>query len=139
MKMLLILSVFLAIANSLPSTRSQFCDCKEIMVSSTGAAAEKYPDYMGKYTYEASLWEGMVPLWKNSNDIYLTPDPNSNPILYYIKWVFADSVGGYNGKILNDVYLNGFEKCPFEMDQWKYEWEYNWYTDQDFTVTCTKN
>ena len=81
----------------------------------------------------------MVPFWKNANNIYLAPDAMSNPIVYYIKWVFsADSIGGLNGKIMNDAYTDGFDKCPFEMDQWKYEWEYNWYTDKTLAVTCTQ-
>ena len=79
----------------------------------------------------------MVPFWKNANGIYLAPDGNSNPIMYYLKWVFSDSIGGFTGKIMNNVYTEGFDPCPFEMDQWKYEWEFNWSTDETLTVTCT--
>ena len=68
--------------------------------------------------------------------MYLAPDSNSNPILYYVKWVIGDKMGGYKSKIMNEVYTD-MDKCPFEMDQWVYEWEYNWFTDDTLAITCT--
>ena len=56
--------------------------------------------------------------------------------MYYIKWVIGTRLGPYDGVIMNDVYTDGFDMCPWEMDQWKYEWEFQWYEDPTFTITC---
>ena len=79
----------------------------------------------------------MVPYWKNENNMYITPDFNSNPIIYYMKWVVGQNVGSFNGTIMNDVYTEGIE-CPYNMDRWKYEWEYEWYEDPTLTFLCNK-
>merc|ERR1719186_888446 len=99
---------------------------------------EHQPDSMGRYSREGTLWEGFIPFWKNENNMYLSPDSNSNPILFYIKWVITSNVGGFNGTIMNDVYTDGPETCPYSMDQWTYLWDYNWYQDPTLTFTCTK-
>ena len=49
--------------------------------------------------------------FRAANGQYLTPDPNSNPIIYYIKWVVSESVGGLNAGIQNEEYTNGVN-CP---------------------------
>ena len=86
---------------------------------------------------EGTLWEGLVPFWNNENNMFITPDAQSNPVLQYTKWVVSSSVGdgGFDGTIMNDVYTDGLN-CPYEMDQWKYEWEYNWYEDSTLKFTC---
>ena len=72
--------------------------------------------------------------------MYITPDSNSNPIIYYVKWVVGKSVGsvGKDATIMNDVYVDGVDNCPYSMDQWKYEWEYNWYEDSTLKFSCVK-
>ena len=43
----------------------------------------------------------------------------SNPIMYYLKWVVSESVGGFNAGLMNEVYTDGYN-CPYEiMDQWE--------------------
>ena len=77
--------------------RTQFCDdCLEITVSSTGGTADHQPQALGKYTRAGSLWENMIPFWKSEKNRFLTPDANSNPILFYIQWVVGGSVGSYD-------------------------------------------
>merc|ERR1719205_354218 len=103
------------------NVRTQFCDqCIQITVSSTGGAMEHQPQRIATYTKEGSLWENMMPFWKSDNNQYITPDPMSNPIMYYIKWVVSESVGGFNAGLMNDAYTDFV--CPYEIpDQWQYE------------------
>ena len=78
---------------------------------------------------DGSLWENMLPFWKSSNNQYITPDPNSNPIMYYIKWVVSEMVAGFNAGIMNDAYTDGYN-CPYEIpDQWQYEYQRQWSVD----------
>merc|ERR1712228_755744 len=113
LKAFVILSSFFAFTSGHAEVRSQFCNCAEITISSTGGVAEHLPETLGRYTSGPDLWEGMFPTWKNENGNYLTPDSNSNPILYYIKWVIGTRLGPYDGVIMNDVYTDGFDKCPW--------------------------
>ena len=52
--------------------------------------------YFSRYTPAGDLWEGMldyylrVPEEPSEPDQYLTVDPNSNPMLYYVSWVVSD-------------------------------------------------
>ena len=49
----------------------------------------------------------MVPIWKNENDMYITPDPiQANPIMYYVKWVVVNS--GYDAIIMDEGDVDGF-------------------------------
>merc|ERR1712192_223659 len=74
--------------SSVPMTETRFCeDCTEITISSSGGALQHLPEKMGAYALAGSLWENMMPFWKSASDQYITPDANSNPIIYYIKWV----------------------------------------------------
>ena len=76
---------------------------------------------------DGSLWENMLPFWKSSNNQYITPDPNSNPIMYYIKWVVSEMVAGFNAGVMNDAYTDGYN-CPYEIpDQWQYEYQRQWW------------
>ena len=110
----------------------------EITVSSTGGTLEHQPQRLGKYTVEGSIWENMIPFWKSENNQYITPDPNSNPIMYYIKWVISEMVGGFNAGVMNDAYVDGFN-CPYEIpDQWQYEYQRQWFVDPTLRFTCTK-
>eukprot|EP00091_Calanus_sinicus_P018586 TRINITY_DN4294_c0_g1_i1.p1 TRINITY_DN4294_c0_g1~~TRINITY_DN4294_c0_g1_i1.p1 ORF type:complete len:127 (-),score=35.99 TRINITY_DN4294_c0_g1_i1:190-570(-) len=112
--MMLAISIVMVNTNTLPLMKTQFCDeCEEILVESTGGAAEHLPESMGRYSIYTSLWENMVPVWKNDNGMYLTPDSNSNPIVYYVKWVVGKSIGAYDATIMNDVYVDGFDHCPY--------------------------
>jgi hypothetical protein len=57
---------------------------------------------------------------------HITPDPNSNPVIYYLKWVVSETVGGFNAGIMNDAYTDGIT-CPYEIpDQWQYEYDRQW-------------
>ena len=51
---------------------------------------------MGTYTRDGSLWENMVPFWTSESGYFITLDPMSNPVVYYIKWVVSETVGGFN-------------------------------------------
>ena len=79
----------------------------------------------------------MMPFWKSANNQYITPDPMSNPIIYFIKWVVSETVGGFNAGLMNDAYTNFF--CPYEIpDQWQYEYGRQWYVDPTLQFKCTK-
>ena len=47
----------------------------------------------------------MVPFWVNEMNEYITPDPNSNPILYYVKWyvIGNDGEGPGNNKETTNI------------------------------------
>ena len=80
----------------------------------------------------------MMPFWKSSDDQYLTPDPESSPSIYYLIWVVADNIGGFDAGITNNAYVNGFN-CPYEIpDQWEYETGGEWFVDPTLRVTCTQ-
>ena len=136
-----------------PKTKTNFCNqCHEITVSSTGGTLEHQPQRLGKYAaqnrkrnnyqkyllhvknilclcryvVDGSIWEDMIPFWKSANNQYITPDPNSNPIMYYIKWVVSEMVGGFNAGVMNEAYTDGYN-CPYEIpDQWQYEYNRQW-------------
>ena len=75
---------------------------------------------------DGSLPENMLPFWKSSNNQYITPDPNSNPAIYYIRWVVSEVVAGFNPSVMNDAYTDG-NYCPYEIpDQWIYEYQGLW-------------
>merc|ERR1719220_867211 len=94
---MIIILFFLSSATSSTSIlleETRFCgDCSEVTISSSGGALQHLPEKMGAYALAGSLWENMMPFWKSTSDQYITPDANSNPILYYIKWVVSDAVG----------------------------------------------
>ena len=73
----------------------------EITVTSSGGAAEHQPNRLGTFTVAGTLWENLFPFWKSTTNpnitTYITLDPNSNPIIYYLRWVIVDDVGGING------------------------------------------
>ena len=141
--------------DSLP--RTNYCNqCMEITVTSSGGTQEHQPNRLGKYSVAGSLWENMVPFWMAENRQFITPDPNSNPILYYMKWEISESVGGLNAGrnlifcsmvslssvcpvgVMNDAYTSGIN-CPYEIpDQWKYLFIADWYVDPTLRFTCTK-
>ena len=121
------------------NVKTDFCNqCTEITVTSNGGAMEHQPQRLAKYQRDGSLWEGMMPFWKSDNNQYITPDPMSNPIMYYIKWVVSESVGGFNAGLMNNAYVDGYN-CPYEIpDQWEYEYGRQWFVDPTLTFVCTK-
>ena len=60
-----------------------------------------------RYTVAGSLWDNMVPFWVKEMNGYITPDPNSNPIIYYLKWTVVGEYGstGKNMKTKQTPYL----------------------------------
>jgi len=121
------------------NVRTAFCDdCMEITVSSNGGAQEHQPNRLGRFTRDGSLWENMVPFWTADNKQHITPDPMSNPVIYFLKWVVSETVGGFNGGIMNDDYTDGII-CPYEIpDQWQYEYDRQWFVDPTLRFVCTK-
>merc|ERR1712179_553203 len=95
------------------NVRTAFCDqCMEIIVESSGGAQEHQPNRLGRFKRDGSLWENMVPFWTSDNKQHITPDPMSNPIIYFVKWVVSETVGGFNAGIMNDEYTDGIN-CPY--------------------------
>merc|ERR1711944_392289 len=87
---------------------------------------------------DGSLWENMVPFWTADNAQHITPDPMSNPVIYYLKWVVSETVGGFNAGLMNDDYTDGII-CPYEIpDQWQYEYDRQWFVDPTLRFVCTK-
>merc|ERR1712080_567066 len=61
-----------------------------------------------------------------------------DPIIYYVKWVVSENVGGFNAGIQNSHYTDGIT-CPYEIpDQWEYEYQRQWFIDPTLKVRCTK-
>merc|ERR1712107_508311 len=90
------------------NVRTAFCDsCMEITVESNGGAQEHQPNRLGRFTRDGSLWENMVPFWTADNAQHITPDPMSNPVIYYLKWVVSETVGGFNAGLMNEDYTDG--------------------------------
>ena len=69
--------------------------------------------FLCRYVVDGSIWEDMIPFWKSANNQYITPDPNSNPIMYYIKWVVSEMVGGFNAGVMNEAYTDGYN-CRYK-------------------------
>merc|ERR1711878_259357 len=89
------------------NVRTAFCDsCMEITVESSGGAQEHQPNRLGRFSRDGSLWENMVPFWTADNAQHITPDPMSNPVIYYLKWVVSETVGGFNAGLMNDDYTD---------------------------------
>merc|ERR1712200_265022 len=120
-----------------PNVRVKYCNnCVDLKIASTGGALEHAPNRLGNFNVAGALWENTVPFFEAANGQYLTPDPNSNPIIYYIKWVVSESVGGLNAGIQNEEYTNGVN-CPWDIpDNWEYEYDRQWYVDPTLRVTC---
>merc|ERR1711973_265993 len=96
---------------------------------SNGGAQEHQPNRLGRFTRDGSLWENMVPFWTADNAQHITPDPMSNPVIYYLKWVVSETVGGFNAGLMNEDYTDGII-CPYEIpDQWQYEYDRQWFVD----------
>jgi len=121
------------------NVRTAFCDqCMEITVESSGGAQEHQPNRLGRFKRDGSLWENMVPFWTSDNKQHITPDPMSNPIIYFVKWVVSETVGGFNAGIMNDEYTDGIN-CPYEIpDQWQYQYDRQWFVDPTLRVRCSK-
>jgi len=69
---------------------------------------------------------------------HITPDPMSNPVIYYLKWVVSETVGGFNAGLMNEDYTDGII-CPYEIpDQWQYEYDRQWFVDPTLRFVCTK-
>merc|ERR1712110_491930 len=82
--------------------------------------------------------QDMVPFWTADNAQHITPDPMSNPVIYYLKWVVSETVGGFNAGLMNDDYTDGII-CPYEIpDQWQYEYDRQWFVDPTLRFVCTK-
>eukprot|EP00088_Acartia_fossae_P069464 TRINITY_DN907_c0_g1_i2.p1 TRINITY_DN907_c0_g1~~TRINITY_DN907_c0_g1_i2.p1 ORF type:complete len:166 (+),score=31.65 TRINITY_DN907_c0_g1_i2:47-544(+) len=122
-----------------PNTKTKYCDqCVEIEISSVGGALEHQPNRLGRFTVAGALWENMVPIFKADNGQYMTPDPNSNPIIYYLKWVVSETVGGFNAGIQNSKYTDGIT-CPWDAhDSWEYEYGRQWFIDPTLKVKCVR-
>ena len=148
-----IFSLFAFIAKG----QRSYCDaCEEVTISSSGrnrftsgtnvttsnclgGALEHQPHLLGTYTLAGSLWDGLVPYYRSSNNHYLTPDRMSDPLQENrIQWIVSDLPMGFNGGIINRVYTEGVT-CPYNIpDMWEYLWDKKWWIDQTLTVTCTK-
>merc|ERR1711997_1232405 len=73
-----------------------------------------------------------------ANSQHITPDPMSNPVIYYLKWVVSETVGGFNAGLMNEDYTDGII-CPYEIpDQWQYEYDRQWFVDPTLRFVCTK-
>merc|ERR1711915_941062 len=66
-----------------------FCnDCEEFIISSSGPAAQAYPDSFGTYKRDGSVFESMLPFFLNPDTgLYVTTHPWSNPMIYFAPWV----------------------------------------------------
>jgi len=121
------------------NVKTTYCsNCQEISVESRGGTLEHQPMRLGRFSVAGALWENMVPLFKASNGQYMTPDPNSNPVIYYLKWVISETVGGFNAGVQNNAYTDGIH-CPWDIpDNWEYEYQRQWFVDPTLKVKCVR-
>merc|ERR1711976_100277 len=156
MKGLLVLAVFVGVSSGLRlmnkeeveatfgpvnwngNVRTTYCNqCTAVSIESSGGALESQPMRLGRFTVAGSLWENLVPIFKAPNGQYLTPDPNSNPIIYYLKWVVSETVGGINAGVQNEKYTDGIN-CPWDIpDNWEYYKDRQWCVDPTLKVRCS--
>merc|ERR1711872_594974 len=79
------------------SLHSTICTtCTVVKIESTAGAAQNQPDKLGTFEYAGAMWENTVPFFKNDRGMFLTPDPSSNPVIYRLKWVVSEIIGGIN-------------------------------------------
>lgn len=128
----------------------------EITVTSSGGAAEHQPQTLGRYSRAGAVWEDLLPVWRSELGQYITPDANSNPVIYYVKWTVGDTVGTYDPgesshpasqsrcemysvcSVLMNSFTDGLS-CPYEMEgDWLYVYDYNWYADNTLSFQCTQ-
>merc|ERR1711973_791910 len=122
-----------------PDVKTTYCNkCSAISIESSGGALQYQPNRLGRFSVAGALWENMVPLFKASNGQYMTPDPNSNPVIYYLKWVISETVGGFNAGVQNNAYTDGIH-CPWDIpDNWEYEYQRQWFVDPTLKVTSVQ-
>merc|ERR1711915_132337 len=127
-----------------------FCnDCEEFIISSSGPAAQAYPDSFGTYKRDGSVFESMLPFFLNPDTgLYVTTHPWSNPMIYFAPWVVSVSPIGSYGDLspitikTQDDYESGL-LCPWDNEG--LTWEYrtgngnmDFAPDDTITVQCIK-
>merc|ERR1712198_440667 len=113
--------------------------CTVVKIESTAGAAQNQPDKLGTFEYAGAMWENTVPFFKNDRGMFLTPDPSSNPVIYRLKWVVSEIIGGINAGTQNEKYTNGLH-CPWDLpDSWEYMgMAFDWHIDTTLKVTCVE-
>ena len=98
--------------------------CKSLKLSATGAAAEKYPFYLGSYEATGEEHKG-APVYRNSEDRYL--------------YIYRDGTWRASYKI---GYSGGYKsvdttaQCPTSISQWQ-DWDDGDWRSGDITAQCS--
>merc|ERR1711872_546021 len=126
------------------ASRAMFCSCNEVTIASSGLAAENQASTLGKYEKYVTIWEGYLDIYKKvGEEMYLTVDPNSSPMIYWVHWVISDQRSNgpndfthVNVKHTNEDGLGII--CGWEEEGWEVKTPTgDWETDSSFSVTCT--
>ena len=87
-----------------------------------------------RYSVAGEMWEGLVPYWKNENNMFLAPSQAMGGIM----WVVASGTGSYNTTLAAENVEEDLSSCPDMIDQWMFEWDNKWYKDDTLHFECTK-
>jgi len=124
-------------------SKSIYCPqdyCIAVYLVSTGPASRQYPNLMGCYEYEGSLFIDYYPNYVNRGGVFLTPQAQTNPALGITFWIVSDEVLGVDGYIRNLAHDDFI--CPYDMHS---GWEYydpqtgRWESDSTLDVLCVRN
>ena len=113
---------FILLVNSLESSLCSSDCCKSVTVSATGAAADIYPDYLGRYVATGREHEGS-PVFRNSDNKYLYRHSDDT-------WRASYVIGGYGYYKSVDTTA----ECPASISQWQYL-DGDWHSGS-ITVKC---
>jgi len=119
-------------------------ECSLVSISSSGPAGDLYPGSFGSYATYGSLWENMIPIFKNpSSSHFLTVHPQANPEFYYVPWVLTDRFAT-DPEDLSHLTVKSQDRegivCPWDKTG-ALVWEYktqdgSWDVDHTITVDC---
>jgi len=115
-----------------------------VTISSSGPAGSLYPEVLGSYAVVGSVWENMLPIFKNPvSSNFLTVHPQANPEFYYVPWVLTDRFAT-NPDDLSHLSVKTQDRegiiCPWDKTGarvWEYKTEDGeWVVDDSITVDC---
>merc|ERR1711935_972180 len=120
---------------------SKICqECSEVSISSEGTTSEHLPRVLGTYTFNGTLFNDW-PYYRSSNNLFLTPDWNSNPSFNRLTWLVSETLMGFNG-LLRQLDGEGPPLCPDQVpggaEGWIHLWAGTWHMDPQLSVSCSQ-
>merc|ERR1719481_154165 len=101
------------------ASRAMICSCNEVTIASDGLAAENQASTLGKYEKYVTIWEGYIDIYKKvGEEMYLTVDPNSSPMEYWVHWVISDGPNDFTHMNVKHTNEEGMVFCAWEEEGW---------------------